>query len=252
MRVFITGASAGLGRALALHYADAGAVLGLVARRREMLRDVASALRVPTALYPLDVRDAVALRDAAADFMSTHGVPDVVIANAGLSVGTDPALEEDLSVLQEILDVNLCGMAKTFQPFIGGMKQARKGMLVGIASVAGYRGVPGTSAYCASKAAAIAYLESLRVELRESGVRVLTVCPGYIDTEMTTGNPYPMPFLMNAERAAAKVASAIERRREFVVIPWQMAAIAKLLRILPNAIFDRALSRTPRKPRRAR
>jgi short-subunit dehydrogenase len=251
MRVFITGASAGLGRALAVRYAHTGAILGLVARRGEMLQAIASGLSVPTSLYPLDVRDEVALKNAAANFMATHGVPDIVIANAGMSIGTDLAYEEDLTVLLEIMDVNFRGMANTFQPFIGAMQHAGTGVLVGIASVAGYRGVPGTGAYCASKAAAIAFLESLRVELRSSGLRVLTVCPGYIDTELTARNPYRMPFIMNTTEAAAKIAGAIERRRGFVVIPWQMAVLTKLLRILPNAIFDRVFARAPRKPRRS-
>jgi len=251
MRVFITGASAGLGRALAVRYAHTGAILGLVARRGEMLQAIASGLSVPTSLYPLDVRDEVALKNAAANFMATHGVPDIVIANAGMSIGTDLAYEEDLTVLREIMDVNFRGMANTFQPFIGAMQHAGTGILVGIASVAGYRGVPGTGAYCASKAAAIAFLESLRVELRSSGLRVLTVCPGYIDTELTARNPYRMPFIMNTTEAAAKIAGAIERRRGFVVIPWQMAVLTKVLRILPNAIFDRVFARAPRKPRRS-
>jgi short-subunit dehydrogenase len=251
MRVFITGASAGLGRALAVRYAHTGAILGLVARRGEMLQAIASGLSVPTSLYPLDVRDEVALKNAAANFIATHGVPDIVIANAGMSIGTDLAYEEDLTVLREIMDVNFRGMANTFQPFIGAMQHAGTGILVGIASVAGYRGVPGTGAYCASKAAAIAFLESLRVELRSSGLRVLTVCPGYIDTELTARNPYRMPFIMNTTEAAAKIAGAIERRRGFVVIPWQMAVLTKVLRILPNAIFDRVFARAPRKPRRS-
>jgi len=251
MRVFITGASAGLGRALAVRYAHTGAILGLVARRGEMLQAIASGLSVPTSLYPLDVRDEVALKNAAANFIATHGVPDIVIANAGMSIGTDLAYEEDLTVLREIMDVNFRGMANTFQPFIGAMQHAGTGVLVGIASVAGYRGVPGTGAYCASKAAAIALLESLRVELRFSGLRVLTVCPGYIDTELTAGNPYRMPFIMNTTEAAAKITGAIERRRGFVVIPWQMAVLAKVLRVLPNAIFDRVFARAPRKPRRS-
>jgi short-subunit dehydrogenase len=215
-----------------------------------MLQAIASGLSVPTSLYALDVRDEVALKHAAANFIATHGVPDIVIANAGMSIGTDLACEEDLTVLREIMDVNFRGMANTFQPFIGAMRHAGTGVLVGVASVAGYRGVPGTGAYCASKAAAIALLESLRVELRFSGLRVLTVCPGYIDTELTAGNPYRMPFIMNTTEAAAKITGAIERRRGFVVIPWQMAVLAKVLRVLPNAIFDRVFARAPRKPRR--
>ena len=250
MRVFITGASAGLGRALALRYAAQGAVLGLAARRIERLRALASSAGTPVSVYPVDVRDPNAMRQAAADFVSTHGIPQIVIANAGVSIGTDLAQEEDLAVFAEVMDVNLAGIVNTFQPFVKPMIAAREGALVGIASVAGYRGLPGAAAYCASKAAAISCLESLRVELKESSIRVVTICPGYIETEMTAGNPYRMPFMMSAESAAAKICSVIERGRGFAVIPWQMALVAKLLRLLPNAAFDRMFAGAPRKPRR--
>lgn len=251
MRVFITGASAGLGRALALRYAAEGAVLGLVARRETALETVASEAATQVSCYSVDVRDGAAMRQAAADFVSTQGVPDVVIANAGVSIGTDLTQEEDMAVFAEVMDTNLGGLLNTFQPFLQHMIAARRGVLVGIASVAGYRGLPGAAAYCASKAAMISCLESLRVELRSSGVRVATICPGYIDTDLTARNPYRMPFIMRPETAAAKVRSAIERGRSHVVIPWQMALVAKLLRLTPNAAFDRLFARAPRKPRRA-
>jgi short-subunit dehydrogenase len=249
MRVFITGASAGLGRALALHYAKQGAALGLVARREDALRAVAAAAGVPCSVHAADVRDAAALSRAANGFIDAHGVPDVVIANAGLSIGTDISVADDSEVFRYVLDVNVGGIINTFQPFIGAMKAARAGTLVGIASVAGYRGLPGAAAYCASKAAAISCLESLRVELRDSGIRVVTLAPGYIDTAMTAGNPYSMPFMMSADDAAARMVSAIERGRSFVILPWQMACVAKLLRILPNAVYDRVFAGAPRKPR---
>jgi short-subunit dehydrogenase len=143
------------------------------------------------------------------------------------------------------------GVANTFQPFIAPMRAAGAGVLVGIASVAGYRGLPGGSAYSASKAAAIAYLESLRVELHGSGVSVVTVSPGYIATAMTARNPYRMPFILSADRAASKIARLIERRRSYTVIPWQMAIVARVMRLLPNPLYDRLFARAPRKPRRA-
>lgn len=250
MRVFITGASSGLGRALAEHYDGRGATLGLAARRSDALQAFASSARSPCSIYPLDVRDAVALRNAAAHFMAKHGSPDIVLANAGVSVGTDVQRAEDVDVFREVVDVNLMGTVNTFQPFIGAMRASRAGVLAGIASVAGYRGLPGGAAYSASKAAVIAYLESTRVELYGSGVSVSTICPGYIATAMTEHNPYPMPFMMSAERAASKIAAAIDRRRSYVVIPWQMAIVARALRVTPNALFDRAFARVPRKPRR--
>ena len=141
-------------------------------------------------------------------------------------------------------------MANTFQPFIAPMRQARSGTLAGIASVAGYRGLPGSGGYSASKAAAIAYLESVRVELHGSGVRVVGVSPGYIATPMTAHNPYRMPFLMTAEQAAAKIARRIARGTSYSVIPWQMAIVARLMRVLPDALYDRLAARSLRKPRR--
>ena len=146
---------------------------------------------------------------------------------------------EDLAAFEQVIDINVLGIVRTFQPFIAAMRAAGGGKLVGIASVAGYRGLPGAAAYSASKAAAIAYLESLRVELRESGIKVITVCPGYVSTPMTSGNPYPMPFIMSADEAASKIVSIIERGKPFAVIPWQMAFIARVLRVLPNWLYDR-------------
>ena len=250
MRVFITGASSGIGAALARLYAERGATLGLAARNAAALESVKAGFATPCAVYPLDVRDAPALGDAASDFLARYGTPDIVIASAGVSVGTDPAIAEDLAVFREVIDINLHGTANTFQPFIGPMRASHSGVLAGIASVAGYRGLPGGGAYSASKAAAIAYLESLRVELRGTGVNVVTISPGYIATPMTSRNPYRMPFMMTAEDAAQRIASLIARRRSYAVIPWQMAIVARLLRILPNAVYDRLFARAPRKPRR--
>jgi short-subunit dehydrogenase len=249
-RVIITGASSGIGAALARHYAQRGAVLGLIARREAELEKVAAQLARPATLYRADVRDAAALQAAAADFIARHGSPDFVIGNAGISLGTITEFAEDLTAFQDVFDINVMGLVKTFQPFIASMRAARRGALVGIASVAGYRGLPGAAAYSASKAAAISYLESLRVELRGSGIRVITICPGYIATPMTVNNPYPMPFLMSADDAARKIAALIERGKTFKVIPWQMALAASLLRMLPNSLYDRLFSNTPRKPRR--
>jgi len=249
VRVFLTGASSGIGEALARHYAAAGATLGLAARRGDRLAELADGLPGDHACYPLDVTDAAALQDAAADFVARFGCPDVVIANAGISVGTLGDEAEDLPALRRIFDTNVNGMAQTFQPFIAAMKSAGRGRLVGIASVAGIRGLPGAGAYSASKAAAITYLEALRVELRGSGVRVVTIAPGYIATPMTAANPYPMPFLMPAHLAAPRFARAIERGTSYVVIPWQMGVVAKLMRVLPNPVFDALFARAGRKPR---
>lgn len=249
LRVFLTGASSGIGAALARHYAGRGAVLGLAARRADLLEQLAGSLPAQTFIYPLDVTDAAALAAAGADFIARAGLPDIVIANAGISVGTLTQEPEDLPAFERVMAVNVLGMVNTFHPFVEPMRAAGRGTLAGIASVAGIRGLPGAGAYSASKAAAISYLESLRVELRGSGVRVTTVAPGYIATPMTAKNPYPMPFILPADEAARRIAGVIDAGRSYAVVPWQMAIVAKLLRILPNSLFDWAFAKAGRKPR---
>lgn len=249
-RVVITGASSGIGRALAAEYARRGAILGLLARRADMLGQLAATLPVRAYTYAADVRDAAALKRAAQDFISRAGCPDIVIANAGVSAGTLTGEVDDNKVFEEILATNVTGMMLTFQPFLEAMRSRRHGVLVGIASVAGFRGLPGASAYSASKAAAISYLESLRVELSGSGLSVVTICPGYVDTPLTARNPYPMPFLMQADAAASKIANAIDARKRFYVLPWQMVLVGKLLRCLPRLLYDLLFARAPHKPRR--
>lgn len=249
MRVFITGASSGIGAALARHYAVRGAVLGLTARHRGRLDDLVSSLSCECTAYVADVRDAVVMREAARDFLQKYGVPDIVIANAGVSRGTLTEHEEDLAAFRAILDINVIGMVHTFQPFLDAMKQQGSGILAGIASVAGLRGLPGASAYCASKAAAISYLESLRVELAPMGIHVSTICPGYIRTPMTDVNPYPMPFLLEADQAARKISRLIEHKRRYAIIPWQMALLGRAMQLLPAPVWDWVMRKAPRKPR---
>ena len=246
---FLTGASSGIGAALARHYAATGATLGLAARRQRRLLELAAQLPGSHACYALDVADGAALQAAAADFIARHGCPDIVIANAGVSVGTVGDDANDLAVLDRVFRTNVMGMAQTLQPFVSAMKARGSGRLVGIASVAGIRGLPGAGAYSASKAATIAYLEALRIELRGSGVKVVTIVPGYIATPMTAVNTYPMPFLLPADEAARRFAVAIERGTSYAVIPWQMGVVAKLLRLLPNPVFDAIFARAGRKPR---
>lgn len=249
LKVFITGASSGIGLALAEHYARQGASLGLVTRRRDALSELARRFpQVSVSIYSADVRDEAAIAQAASQFIGAHGVPDVVIANAGISKGVATG-HGDLATFREVMDVNYFGMAATFEPFAKRMEEARHGTLVGIASVAGVRGLPGSAAYSASKAAALAYLESLRVEMRPFGVAVVTIAPGYIRTPMTAHNPYPMPFLMDAERFAEKAAGAIARKVRFAVFPWPMRIVATLLGCLPRWLYDRLFENAPRKPR---
>jgi len=256
LKVVISGASGGLGWSLARHYLLLGAHVAALARRTALLQTLAAEFPEQVHCYALDVRDAAAVRRAAEDFMARVGVPDVVIANAGVSVGTLTEYAEDIDAFQQVMDINVLGMVKTFQPFVAAMRASPSpvkgrpvGVLVGIASVAGFRGLPGAGAYSASKAAAITYLESLRVELRGSGIKVVTICPGYIKTAMTEVNPYPMPFIMSADEAARRIARAIVRQTAFAVIPWQMGVVGWLLRHLPNDLYDRLFAHAPHKPR---
>lgn len=256
--VFITGASSGIGAALARDYAAQGAVLGLVARRGPALAQLIASLPHPERhrSYALDVTDHPALTAAARDFIGYAGAAgvEVVIASAGISQGTLTEYAEDIPVFERIMAVNLNATVATFAPFIAGMK-ARSGRracrLVGIGSVAGIRGLPGAEAYSASKAALISYCESLRLELQPSGIRVVTISPGYIDTAMTQANNYPMPFLMPAAGFAASARAAIAAGASYRVIPWQMGVVAKLLRLLPNWLYDLAFSKAPHKARAA-
>ena len=250
-KLFITGASGGLGAELARVYATADSVIALTARRKGDLDTVAATLPGKVIVYPLDVTDSAALAAVAADFIARFGAPDLVIANAGISAGTLTELPEDLVPFEKIFRVNVIGMFATFAPFIAAMRARGAGTLVGIASVAGIRGMPGSGGYCASKSAAITYLEALRGELRSCGVRVVTILPGYIRTPLTAKNPYKMPFLLEADDAARRIRRAINGGSSYAVVPWQMAIVAKLLRVLPNGLFDRLLAGKARKPRAA-
>lgn len=250
--VFITGASSGIGQALAARYAQAGYRLALVARRQAELQAWADARGLPVdrcGIYAADVRDIEAVVAAARRCLATQGLPDVVIANAGISIGVDTAIRSDLDVIRATFETNNLGMAATFHPFIEPMRRRRRGTLVGIASVAAIRGLPGHGAYCASKAAVVSYCESLRGECRGDGIRVVTLVPGYVDTPLTRGNRYGMPFLLTAEEFADRAFRAIAAGARYRVIPWPMAVVAALLRLLPDALFDRVMAGRPRKRR---
>ena len=287
MKIFITGASSGIGQALAHEYAkrianisniisssenntpashvDIGLqgsgfnnhVIGLVARRSEHLQALAQTLQtqygITCAIYPLDVRDSLACQLAAQDFITKFGAPNLVIASAGVSRGTLTELREDIPAFQALMDINVMGIVHTFQPFITAMKQAAKQgqsvQLVGVASVAGIRGIPGSAAYSASKSGVISYCESLRIEMQHCNIAVSTIAPGYIRTPMTELNEYKMPFLMDVDVFAHKFADAVEGKVRFKIIPWQMGLIAKIMRLIPPFLWDFAMKNAPHKKR---
>jgi short-subunit dehydrogenase len=250
--VFITGASSGIGQALALRYYRDGARLALVARRTAEVTRWAAEQRLDAArfkVYGADVSDLDAMARIGRDCIAAQGLPNVVIANAGIRIGMDTTQFDDLDVMRRSFATNNVGLAATFHPFVAAMNARGSGTLVGIASVAAIRGLPGHGAYCASKAAVVAYCESLRGECRPFGVRVVTLLPGYIDTPLTRGNRYSMPFLMQVDDFADQAVRAIRAQVSYRVIPWQMGVLAKLLRLLPNWLYDRALGSRPRKKR---
>lgn len=250
--VFITGASSGIGQALASRFRADGWRVALVARRAAEIEAWCRQQGWPEdawAVYAADVRDVEGIVAAGRACIERQGLPDAVIANAGISVGVDTALYEDLAVFRSTLETNLLGVAATFQPFIAPMRERRSGTLVGVASVAAIRGLPGHGAYCASKAGVVSYCESLRGECRPFGLRVVTVVPGYVATPLTERNSYSMPFLLTPEVFADRAFKAIVAGDSYRVIPWQMGVAAKLMRLLPNGWFDRLFAGRGRKKR---
>lgn len=260
LRVLITGASSGLGAALAKAYAEhyrTQLQLVLCGRNEAALQTLSAELSVryqaACVIYCVDVRVAAQMQAMADDVLNRIGTPHIVIGNAGVSRGTLTEFAEDIPAFQAVFETNVMGLVHTFQPFIPGMKTAaangQPAQLVGIASVAGIRGLPGSGAYSASKAAAITYLESLRVEMQSHGISVTTIAPGYIRTPMTDINTYPMPFLMDADVFAQKALRAIAAKRRFTIIPWQMGIVARLMRLIPAGLWDWAMKKAPHKAR---
>lgn len=253
-KVFITGASSGLGEALAVDYAAQGATLGLAGRRLDVLVALRERLVAAGAdaalvdLHAVDVTDAPAMAEAARGFIERHGAPDVVVACAGIAATVDLARDDSLQAMRALMDTNVHGTLATFQPFLAAMTARGHGKLVGVASVAGVRGMPGAAGYGASKAAVIAFCEALRIELSGSGIEVLTLCPGYVRTPMSAGVPYRQPFLMEADAFARRAVRVIAAGTSYAVLPWQMAWVARLLKLLPNGVYD-AMMKSARRPR---
>lgn len=236
-RTWIVGASSGIGAALAGELADRGARVAVSARRAEKLAEVAGGRM---AVVPVDVTDADAVRCAAARVVEELGGLDIVVLSAGYWKQMD---DFDAESFQRHLDVNLSGLAHCLDAVIPRLRAAQAGLIVGIASVAGYRGLPGAEAYGATKAAQINLLEALRAGLRRDGILVTTVCPGFVDTEMTRSNRFPMPFIISPQRAAQEIADGLERRRTRITFPWQMTWLARLGKLIPDDLWTRLLAR---------
>ena len=223
--------------------------MGLVGRRKPLLEKLQRSLKTPSFIYAIDVSEEHLLHQAIQRHIKTVGIPDIVIANAGVSTGTLNSEKEDLVTFKRVIDINLYGVMHTFLPFMKAFKKRQHGQLVGIASVAGIRGLPGSGAYSASKAALINYLESMRIEMLPFNIQVTTIAPGYIKTPMTNDNTYTMPFILEVDEAVKRFMKAIDRKKKFVIIPWQMNILGTLMRLLPASIWDFLAKRGPRKLR---
>lgn len=246
----ITGACGGLGQALSRALITRGAAVALVGLHRPTLEALQALAPDRCTLYTPDVTDAQAMQALAKDWMTRHGTPDLVIANAGVAGGFDTEQADDLTVMRRMLEINLLGVATTFHPFVAAMRTAgRPGALAGVASIAGWRGMPGNGAYCASKGGLIRYLESLRAELRGSALTVHTVSPGYLRTALTAGNRFAMPGLMEPDAAAQLLLAAVARGREHIVLPRRIGWLSHALSWLPARWHDHILLGQPRKPR---
>lgn len=247
--VVLTGSCGGIGRKLAEALLKGGASVALIGRDESVLAGLVALAPDRARSYTPDVSDSEAMNSVADDWTAQFGVPDVVIANAGVAGGFDGAERDDLAVMKRMLEINLLGVATTFQPFIAAMREQRRGTLVGIASIAGWRGMPGNGSYAASKGGLIRYLQSLRAELRPHGVRVTTISPGYVKTPLIAGNTMHMPGMIEPDEAARRIVAAIRSGREKATVPKRTGAISRALGLLPDRVVDRILLGEPRKPR---
>jgi short-subunit dehydrogenase len=240
--IFLTGASSGIGEALALEYAAPGAKLGLVARRQQQLEAVAARCRAQGAealVLPADVCDPSAIKAAAARFLEWAGWADLVIANAGGGRPDGPT-GVNAALLSEILHLNVVAVAQTLEPFIAPMQARGRGHLAVVASLAGYRGLPVTSSYSASKSALMTWAESVRISLLGSGITVSTICPGYVRTPLTASNPF-MPWLLEADEAARIIRRGLDRRKTHIAFPWQLLTVVRLARLIPDRLYARGV-----------
>lgn len=246
----VTGACGGLGQALARELISAGARVALVGLNRPVLEAMVQQNPEGCVVYQPDVSNVRAMQSVALDWMGRWGAPDIVIANAGVAGGFDTSRLEDFAVMRRMLEINLFGVAATFHPFLDAMRaQGQRTALVGVSSVAGWRGMPGNGAYCASKAGLTAYLQSLRAEMRSTAVTVHTVSPGYLRTPLTAGNRFAMPGLMEPDDAARRLLRAVARGREHIVLPRRIGWLVRSLNLLPARLHDQILLGQPRKPR---
>lgn len=240
--VFLTGASSGIGEALAVAMAAKGAIIGLVARREELLNELkekCEAAGGTARTFACDVTDSDALHKAADDFRSEFGHIDIMIANAGISGNNQPTRDYEPDAVKQVIDINLLGAVNAIHAVVPQMIERRSGHLVAIASLAGIRGLRKSAAYCASKAGMIAFFESVRLDVLHQGLDVTIIQPGFIKTPLTSGRHHKMPYLMELDDAVPLFMKAIENKSKFAAFPWQLAAFVRLGKIFPASLYDR-------------
>ena len=244
--VFLTGASSGIGEALAIALAKKGAVLGLVARREELLnelKDKCEANGGTARVFACDVTDADALQKAADEFRAEFGHIDVMIANAGIGGNDKETREYRPEAVKKLVDINLLGSANAVHAVIKPMIERKSGHLVAVSSLAGFRGLPKSAAYSASKAGMTAFFESVRLDVAKHAVDVTIIQPGFIKTPLTSGRENKMPFLMELDDAIPLLIRAIEKKKRFAAFPWQLATVVRLGKFMPAWLYDRVADR---------
>ncbi len=245
--VLVTGASSGIGEALAIALAKRGATLGLVARREAMLLDLAQRCEVEggkARVFPCDVTDAASIQEAADDLRDEFGHIDILIANAGIGGNNAETRALEPDAVKKVIDINLLGAANSVAAVLPHMLERGSGQLVAISSLAGFRGLPKSAAYSASKAGMTAFFESVRLDVAHKGIDVTIIQPGFIKTPLTSGRQNKMPFLMELEDAIPHFIRAIEKKKRFAAFPWQLATIVRAGKIFPSWIYDRVAGRS--------
>ena len=244
--VFLTGASSGIGEALAIALAKKGATLGLLARREELLAEIAAKCEVEggkASIFPCDVVDSDGVAAAANKFRDEFGHIDIMIANAGIGGNNKETRDYEPTAVKKLIDINLLGAVNTIHAVLPQMLERGSGHLVAISSLAGFRGLPKSAAYSASKAAMTAFFESVRLDVAERGIDVTIIQPGFIRTPLTAGREKKIPFLMDLDDAIPHFVRAIENKKKFAAFPWQLATIVRLGKIMPASIYDRIAGR---------
>lgn len=243
--VLLTGASSGIGEALALEMAKRGAIIGLLARRENLLQELAEKCERagrPARIFPCDITDETAVKESAESLRKEFGRIDILIANAGIGGNAKHAKDLVPQDFRRVIDTNLNGSVNSVAAVLPQMLDRGEGQIVAISSLAGFRGLPKSAAYCASKAGMTAYFESVRLDVQDRGVSVTIIQPGFIKTPLTSGRKNKMPFLMELEDSIPLFLKAIEKKKKFSAFPWQLATFVRAGRIFPAWLYDKIAS----------